>query len=223
MNRDRFDRCRRQCRTVPIENDVGVGDDVDAHPTRRRRHDRVLSREEIGRVSLHKWTVYVRGANGEDLSHCVAAVEFTLHPSFEESTRRLTKAPFEVTETGWGEFDIGVKMEFVDGGAATTTTPLKLFPTREEIAKYGPQTTKKPLIKERYEEIVIHECDAAFSRRMKAQGGKRAPKSEHDDAWSTFTDRRELVSIYAAREVTAERIKVLEQQLEVLESIDANA
>ena len=50
----------------------------------------------------HKWTVYVRGANGEDLSHCVAAVEFTLHPSFEESTRRLTKAPFEVTETGWG-------------------------------------------------------------------------------------------------------------------------
>ena len=28
-----------------------------------------------------------------------------------------------------GEFDIGVKMEFVDGGAATTTTPLKLFPT----------------------------------------------------------------------------------------------
>ncbi len=171
----------------------------------------------------HKWTVYVRGANGEDLSHCVAAVEFTLHPSFEESTRRLTKAPFEVTETGWGEFDIGVKMEFVDGGAATTTTPLKLFPTREEIAKYGPQTTKKPLIKERYEEIVFHECDAAFARRMKAQGGKRAPKSEHDDAWSTFTDRRELVSIYAAREVTAERIKVLEQQLEVLESIDANA
>ena len=44
----------------------------------------------------------MRGANGEDLSHCVAAVEFTLHPSFEESTRRLTKAPFEVTETGWG-------------------------------------------------------------------------------------------------------------------------
>lgn len=171
----------------------------------------------------HRWTVYVRGLDGEDLTHCVAAVEFTLHPSFEEATRRLTEAPFEVTETGWGEFDIGVKIEFVDGGEVTTTTPLKLFPTQEEISKYGPQTTKKPLIKERYEEIVFHECDAGFVRRVKAQGGKRAPKSEHDDAWSTFKDRHELVSIYAAREVTKERIKVLEQQLEVLESIDANA
>jgi len=171
----------------------------------------------------HRWTVYVRGLDGEDLTHCVAAVEFTLHPSFEEATRRLTEAPFEVTETGWGEFDIGVKIEFVDGGEVTTTTPLKLFPTQEEISKYGPQTTKKPLIKERYEEIVFHECDAGFVRRVKAQGGKRAPKSEHDDAWSTFKDRHELVAIYAAREVTKERIKVLEQQLEVLESIDANA
>ena len=30
----------------------------------------------------HRWTVYVRGLDGEDLSHCVESVEFALHPSF---------------------------------------------------------------------------------------------------------------------------------------------
>ena len=175
----------------------------------------------------HRWTVYVRGLDGEDLSHCVESVEFALHPSFDEPTRTLTQAPYEVTETGWGEFDIGVKITFSsDCGEArtvTTTTPLKLFPSAEEIARHGPQTTKKPLIKERYEEIVFHECDSGFYKRMKSHAWKRAPKSAHDDAWSSFKDKPELVAIYAAREVTKERIKVLEQQLEVLESIDANA
>ena len=70
----------------------------------------------------------MRGANGEDLSHCVAAVEFTLHPSFEESTRRLTKAPFEVTETGWGEFDIGVKMEFCRRGRGDDDDAVEIVP-----------------------------------------------------------------------------------------------
>ena len=89
-----------------------------------------------------------------------------------------------------GEFDIGVKMES-RRGAATTTTPLKLFPTREEIAKYGPQTTKKPLIKERYEEIVFHECDAAFARRMKAQGETGAEERT----------RRRVVDVYGSTRV----------------------
>ena len=175
----------------------------------------------------HRWTVYVRGLDGEDLSHCVESVEFALHPSFDEPTRVLTQAPYEVTETGWGEFDIGVKITFSsdcgDARTVTTTTLLKLFPSAEEIARHGPQTTKKPLIKERYEEIVFHECDGGFYKRMKSHAWKRAPKSAHDDAWSSFKDKPELVGIYAAREVTKERIKILEQQLEVLESIDANA
>ena len=173
----------------------------------------------------HRWTVYVRGVDGEDLSRCVRAVTFALHPSFDEPTRRLEHAPYEVTETGWGEFDIGVKIEFTEdsgAGFVETTTPLKLFPSAEEIAKHGQQTTKKPLIKERYEEIVFHECESGFYKRMKGQAAKKAPKSEHDAVWGSFKEKPELVSIYAAREVTRERIKVLKQQLEVLESIDAN-
>lgn len=174
----------------------------------------------------HRWTCFVRGPDGEDLSHCVSAVEFALHPSFEEPLRRLTEPPYEVTETGWGEFDIGVKIEFsADSGAGAVhaTTPLKLFPSAEEIAKYGPQTTKRPVVRERYEEVVFHDCEPGFYKRMKAHAGKKAPKSEHEGTFGTFKEKPELVAIYAAREVTKERIKILSQQLEVLESIDANA
>jgi YEATS domain-containing protein 4 len=225
-----------------IESEIGIEskrDDDDARRMARGADERDRTQAIIvGTIAhylgkradeyhSHRWTVYVRGLDGEDLSHCVESVEFALHPSFDEPTRVLTQAPYEVTETGWGEFDIGVKITFSsDCGEArtvTTTTPLKLFPSAEEIARHGPQTTKKPLIKERYEEIVFHECDGGFYKRMKSHAWKRAPKSAHDDAWSSFKDKPELVGIYAAREVTKERIKILEQQLEVLESIDANA
>ena len=182
----------------------------------------------------HKWTVYVRGPDGEDLTHVLESVTFKLHPSFEESERTLGEPPFEVTETGWGEFDVGVTLTFREdaraGGSGgkpmtiETTTPLKLFPTAEEIARFGPQTTKKPLIKERYEELVFVGCEDGFYKRMaKASSRKKAPASEHDAAWASFKDKDELKAIYAARKVTEERIEVLKQQLEVLESIDANA
>jgi len=219
-----------------------VVDVVDDSST--RRHARVMSDARactrslvIGTVAQylgkkadeyhsHRWTCFVRGPDGEDLSHCVSAVEFTLHPSFEEPLRRLTEPPYEVTETGWGEFDIGVKIEFsADSGAGAVhaTTPLKLFPSAEEIAKHGPQTTKRPVLRERYEEVVFHDCEAAFYKRMKAHAAKKAPKSEHDGTFGTFKEKPELMAIYAAREVTKERIRTLRQQLEVLESIDANA
>jgi YEATS domain-containing protein 4 len=37
--------------------------------------------------ATHKWTLYVRGPNNEDLSTFVAQVAFTLHPSFSEPVR----------------------------------------------------------------------------------------------------------------------------------------
>jgi len=75
----------------------------------------------------HRWTVYLRGVGGEDLTHVIskalsklvspaaqltrlpgAQVTFALHPSFAPPTRTLSEPPYEVTETGWGEFEIGI-------------------------------------------------------------------------------------------------------------------
>uniref|UniRef100_A0A7S0KX24 YEATS domain-containing protein n=1 Tax=Asterionellopsis glacialis TaxID=33640 RepID=A0A7S0KX24_9STRA len=64
--------------------------------------------------STHRWTLYLRGPNNEDLSTCVAKAIFQLHPSFAQPVRELTTPPFEVTEKGWGEFEAQIKIVWKD-------------------------------------------------------------------------------------------------------------
>lgn len=64
------------------------------------------------RSQSHKWTTYVRSANNEDLSVLIKKVVFQLHPSFANPTRSIEVAPFELSETGWGEFEIGITIYF---------------------------------------------------------------------------------------------------------------
>ena len=54
----------------------------------------------------------IAGANNEDLTPLIERVIFQLHPSFNNPTRVVDTAPFHVTELGWGEFDIGIKIFF---------------------------------------------------------------------------------------------------------------
>jgi len=53
----------------------------------------------------HKWKMYVRGSEIEQL---VEKVEFGLHPSFQPSKVTVSSAPFEVERTGWGFFVVRV-------------------------------------------------------------------------------------------------------------------
>jgi YEATS domain-containing protein 4 len=64
------------------------------------------------RSQSHKWTVYVRGASNEDLTAVVKRVVFQLHPSFNNPTRVVESPPFEVSECGWGEFEIAITLFF---------------------------------------------------------------------------------------------------------------
>ncbi|CAM9704590.1 unnamed protein product, partial [Ectocarpus sp. 12 AP-2014] len=74
----------------------------------------LLERKKQSEFVTHKWTLFVRGPNGEDISYFVSKVVFTLHPSFAEATREITSPPFEVTEMGWGEFEAKMTMHFKD-------------------------------------------------------------------------------------------------------------
>lgn len=69
-------------------------------------------REEAERGHTHRWTVFVRALNGEDLSYLFRRVTFKLHETYEVPTRTIDHAPYEVTETGWGEFEITIKLQF---------------------------------------------------------------------------------------------------------------
>ena len=69
-------------------------------------------REEDGHT--HQWTVYVRPYENEDMSSYVKKINFKLHDSYANQNRVIIKPPYEVTETGWGKFEIVIKIYFQD-------------------------------------------------------------------------------------------------------------
>ncbi len=64
----------------------------------------------------HRWTLFVRGPHNEDLSYMLRSVEFHLHESFPHAVRVVTQPPYQVTETGWGEFEARMVCEGRRGG-----------------------------------------------------------------------------------------------------------
>lgn len=100
----------------------------------------------------HKWCVYVRGNNNEDISYFVKEVVFTLHATFENNVRTLTKWPFELYASGWGEFDIKITIHLIDQSIKPIEFIhfLKLYPPANQTP-----STKKPIVSEFFDEIVF--------------------------------------------------------------------
>lgn len=111
-------------------------------------------REEDGHT--HQWTVYVRPFVNEDLSTWIKKVHFKLHDSYPNQNRIVTKPPFEVQETGWGEFEVVIKIYFQDPNERPITIYhiLKLFET-DPVNKTI--NVKKNLVSEFYDEIVFQD------------------------------------------------------------------
>nr|GMC66146.1 transcription initiation factor TFIID subunit 14B-like [Ipomoea batatas] len=123
----------------------------------------------------HKWTVYVRGATNEDLSVIIKRAVFQLHPSFNNPVRVVESPPFEVSECGWGEFEIGISLYFhndVSEKKLDLYHPLKLYSENEP----GPLSTKKPVVMENYDEIVFPEPSEDFLSRVKGHPAAVVPR-----------------------------------------------
>lgn len=89
-------------------------------------------REEDGHT--HQWTVYVKPYHNEDMSAYVKKVHFKLHESYNNPNRIVTKPPYELTETGWGEFEIVIKIYFHDPNERPVSE--KLLLNRKIVEKY---------------------------------------------------------------------------------------
>ncbi|KAG7192428.1 NuA4 histone H4 acetyltransferase complex and the SWR1 complex subunit [Scheffersomyces spartinae] len=64
----------------------------------------------------HKWTVFFKPVlDNIDLTPLIKRVTFKLHETYENSVRLLEKPPYQVTETGWGEFEVIIKLHFHPG------------------------------------------------------------------------------------------------------------
>jgi YEATS domain-containing protein 4 len=115
--------------------------------------------------SSHKWTVYVRGLNNEDMSYFIKSVTFKLHDSFKDPVRVIHTPPYEVTEYGWGEFAIQIIIAFKDQAdevPVVITHNLKLFLDPKDIKEKKEANHKKPVMSEAYDELVFVEPTQQF-------------------------------------------------------------
>ncbi|NXX17923.1 YETS4 protein, partial [Podargus strigoides] len=136
-------------------------------------------REEDGHT--HQWTVYVKPYRNEDMSAYVKKIQFKLHESYGnplrgDSTEALsstltplfptavvTKPPYEITETGWGEFEIIIKIFFIDPNERPVTLYhlLKLFQS-DTNAILG----KKTVVSEFYDEMIFQDPTAMMQQLL---------------------------------------------------------
>lgn len=91
----------------------------------------------------HRWTLYVRSPDPNfDLSRAISKVVFQLHPSFPQPTRELTEPPFEVTETGWGEFESSIRIvwreDISDERSTLLNHGIRLYPNRAPATSADP-------------------------------------------------------------------------------------
>lgn len=190
----------------------------------------------------HKWTVYVRGATNEDLGVVVKRAVFQLHASFNNPTRVLESPPFEVSESGWGEFEIAITLHFhsdICEKPLHLFHHLKLYPEDESGSMY----TKKPVVMESYDEIVLTEPSEVFFARVQNHPAVIVPrlppgfslpppvptedvdKRKRGDTkdnplsqwYSNFSEADELLKLAAARQQVQAHIARLRRQLTVID------
>ncbi|CAG9466133.1 unnamed protein product [Pedinophyceae sp. YPF-701] len=187
---------------------------VDSAGVTRVRHKEIVLPIRVGTVSwhmgkkasdfaTHRWTVYLRHADNEDCSHIIKQVTFQLHASFANSKRDVFSPPYEVSETGWGEFTIQTQVFFVDEAKCA---PVEIT---HGLKLYGddPNNPKKAVASETHEEIVIVEPSEALWQRVQAvveQGGApKVPATEVLEYVQPAGADEELADIMRARQKVA--------------------
>jgi YEATS domain-containing protein 4 len=201
----------------------------------------------------HKWTVFLRGAYNQDITYAISKVVFSLHPSFADHIRgadfssdglaclaccsnassfppsptqlpELSSPPFQVSETGWGAFEVGIEVYLKDVGSPPFVLNhlLKLHPDPvghvAASAVGAPEKAAsgdKPVLSEHYDEIVFHELPADPANRAALLAGPiiEPPPLPYQDALTVFTPEADLAAISNARSWIAERSKELEERL----------
>jgi YEATS domain-containing protein 4 len=164
-------------------------------------------REEDGHT--HHWTIYVKPFRNEDMSVYVKKVHFRLHESYNNANRVVMKPPYEVTETGWGEFEIIIKIYFNDPIERPVTIYhlLKLFQTEADI-----MLGKKNLVSEFYDELVFQDPSVVMQQLLIQQRPVTLGAYKHE---TEFEEKKEknILAVMAAKGKIRLDIQQLSEQL----------
>lgn len=85
-------------------------------------------------------------------------VQFKLHETYAQAVRTVETPPFEVVETGWGEFEIQIKLYFTPESGEKPQTlwhSLKLHPYGPDAE--GMKERRDVVISQNYEEVIFNE------------------------------------------------------------------
>lgn len=105
----------------------------------------------------HSWTIYVRSYENENMSSYIKKVHFKLHESYNAPNRILTAPPYEISETGWGEFEVVIKIYFAD----PNERPVTILHTLKLFKSGGPTPIIiNYIVSEFYDELVFAEPSA---------------------------------------------------------------
>lgn len=165
-------------------------------------------RDEDGHT--HSWTCFFRPFKSEDMSVWIKKVQFKLHESYNNPVRICTKPPYEVKETGWGEFEIQIKIYFQDTSEKPVTIYhlLKLFQA-DPLVVAG----KKNVVSEQYDEVVFTDPTNVMFQLL-TNPKAMVPAIKHE-AGINYKDREEktLAAITNARKKITNDIHELSERL----------
>jgi len=110
-----------------------------------------------GSEATHRWKVYVRGYENSDISYFIRSVTFKIHETFANPTRSIDAPPFEIEETGWGEFTIQGKIYFTDVHEKPVPfhVSLKLHPDSGNKLIGDVEYTKDTVYNERMDTVIF--------------------------------------------------------------------
>lgn len=154
----------------------------------------------------HTWTVFVRGPQGEDISYFIKKVVFKLHDTYANSSRTVESPPFEVTETGWGEFEVGIKIFFVSEANEKNINlyhHLKLHPypglrPGDFVAGVDGQGLEDGKNEDgsvssvQYDEVVFNEPTEQLFQIMTQKPGNLLPETKKESVFSKETEAEEI-------------------------------
>ncbi|OCT88909.1 hypothetical protein XELAEV_18017539mg [Xenopus laevis] len=164
-------------------------------------------REEDGHT--HQWTVYVKPYRNEDMSAYVKKIQFKLHESYGNPLRVVTKPPYEITETGWGEFEIIIKIFFIDPNERPVTLYhlLKLFQS-DTNAMLG----KKTVVSEFYDEMIFQDPTAMMQQLLTTSRQLTLGAYKHETEFSEFESKTKE-KMEGAKKKTSFEISDLKERL----------
>jgi YEATS domain-containing protein 4 len=144
---------------------INPGDVVVSRAVRYGSIAHFLGRAAVA-TKTHKWCLFFRGAQNEPLRF-VKSVEFHLHESFAEPVRVLTAPPFEVHETGWGEFETKMVVHFVD----EKEEPVVLIHMLRLHTDDGKPPGRAPVVSEVADDIVFVNPSEQMAEALKREPG----------------------------------------------------